>query len=238
MTGWTDRTSCRSNSKGTTVSLDLDRLGLVDDGSTTEVMVYDVKAGHMEQAVLAFQEAFADFRPSGFSVVFAAADVAHERLTWVHRYDEGFDLTQRFYLGKYPQLVHCLWAGTRFDAVMASSHGVVGGTGVSSEYLTLDQLAEGPTVELKVYQVKQGHWDEFLSCWRSIVKLREAAGFKVEFAVADVPGHRFVWGVSIDGDFDARNSTYLTGDDRRAANVISDHIERFEIPRVVYIPIA
>jgi hypothetical protein len=85
--------------------------------------------------------------------------------------------------------------------------------------------------------VRAGEWNAFLDAWRKIVKLRLAAGFKVEFAVADIPGRRFIWGVSLDGDFTAQNTNYLTSEDRLAANVISDHVERFEIPKVVYIPI-
>ncbi|MEU1984501.1 hypothetical protein [Nocardia sp. NPDC019395] len=108
---------------------------------------------------------------------------------------------------------------------------------MSNPAKTLEELEHGPTVELKVYEVKPGRWHEFLHNWRKIVKLREAAGFKVEFAVADIPGRRFVWGVSLDGDFNSENVKYLGGDDRRAANVISDYVEKFEIPRVVYIPI-
>ena len=106
-----------------------------------------------------------------------------------------------------------------------------------SNVKTLDELKDGRTVELKVYEVKPGKWKEFLHCWRKIVKLRKAAGFKVEFAVADIPGRRFVWGVSMDGDFVAENTNYLTSEDRIAANVISDYVGMFEIPKVVYIPI-
>ena len=214
-------------------------LGLLDDESTIEVMIYDVQQGSMDEAVIAFQEAFADFRPEGFSVLFAAADQNHHRLIWAHRYEKDFDLTGRFYLGKYPQLVHCLWGGTRFDAVAAAEDlAKSSATATTSRPVrTLQHLADGPTVELKIYKVKDGHWEPFLNCWRAIVRLRRAAGFKVEFAVADVPGRRFVWGVSLDGDFVSQNTAYLEGEDRLAANVISDHIERFEIPKVVYIPV-
>tara|TARA_R110000787_G_scaffold168170_1_gene281049 strand:+ start:2587 stop:2916 length:330 start_codon:yes stop_codon:yes gene_type:complete len=102
---------------------------------------------------------------------------------------------------------------------------------------TLSDLKNGPTVELKVYEVKPGKWKEFLYCWRKIVKLRKAAGFKVDFAVADIPGGRFIWSVSLDGDFVSQNKDYLEGEDRLAANVISDYIARFEIPKVVSISI-
>ncbi|WP_157571774.1 hypothetical protein [Nocardioides alkalitolerans] len=203
-------------------------------------MLYDVQPGRMDDAVRAFQETFASFRPAGFTVLFAAADVAHHRLIWVHRYERGFDLGERFYLGKYPDLVHCLWAGTRYDAVAASADlpARPRASAPPPPPRTLAELADGPTVELKVYEVKQGHWVPFLEYWRRIVTLRRAAGFKVEFAVADIPGHRFVWGVSVDGDFTGQNETYLDGEDRRAANVISDHIGRFEIPKVVYLPVS
>ncbi|KUO53672.1 MAG: hypothetical protein APF78_05260 [Sphingomonadales bacterium BRH_c3] len=102
---------------------------------------------------------------------------------------------------------------------------------------TLAELKDGRTVELKVYQVKNGGWAEFLRCWRKIVKLRRAAGFVVEFAVADIPGNRFMWAVSFNGDFIAQNTNYLNDPDRIAANVISDYVGRFEIPKVVHIPI-
>lgn len=103
---------------------------------------------------------------------------------------------------------------------------------------TLDELTQGPTIELKVYEVKAGSWKQFLYYWRKIVKLRKAAGFRVEFAVADIPGNRFVWGVSFQGDFTSQNTSYLHGEDRMAANVISDYVAAFEIPKVVNIPIA
>lgn len=108
---------------------------------------------------------------------------------------------------------------------------------VSNSHKTLEELKNGRTVELKVYEVKPGGWKPFLHYWRKIVKLRKAAGFKVEFAVADIPGRRFVWGVSLDGDFNTQNTDYLTGEDRLAANVISDYVGMFEIPKVVHIPI-
>lgn len=106
-----------------------------------------------------------------------------------------------------------------------------------SNVKTLDELKNGRTVELKIYQVKPGGWANFLRYWRKIVKLRKAAGFNVEFAVADIPGGRFVWAVSLDANFVAANVDYLSGEDRIAANVISDYIGAFEIPKVVYIPI-
>jgi hypothetical protein len=108
---------------------------------------------------------------------------------------------------------------------------------MSSTIKSLKELQAGRTVELKVYEVKNGGWPNFLRCWRKIVKLRRAAGFKIEFAVADIPGNRFMWAVSLDGDFVAENTNYLNDPDRIAANVISDYVARFEIPKVVYIPV-
>jgi hypothetical protein len=193
----------------------------------------------------------ADYRRDGFRVLFAAADEANHRIIWVHRYERDFDLSERFYLGLYPALAGCLWSGTRFDALEALPHATPSGSathpvvGSSQEPArvespaprSLESLRSGPTVELKVYELKQGTWVEFLQRWRAIVALREAAGFTVEFAVADVPGRRFVWAVSLSGDFRSENVNYLSSDDRRAANVISDSVERFEIPKVVLIPI-
>lgn len=95
-------------------------LGLIDDGSTIEVCVCEVQKGRMEEAVEAFQEVFAEYRPGGFKVLFAAADIANNRITWVHRYEKGFDLTNRFYLGKFPKFPQMLWAGVRYDALQAS----------------------------------------------------------------------------------------------------------------------
>ncbi|MDP3675296.1 MAG: hypothetical protein Q8R44_09385 [Novosphingobium sp.] len=104
---------------------------------------------------------------------------------------------------------------------------------------TLEELQGGRTVELKIYEIKKkpDAWQNYLYFWRKIVKLRKAAGFKVDFAVADVPGGRFIWAVSADGNFVDQNVNYLSGEDRIAANVISDYIARSEIPKVVYIPI-
>ncbi|KJL42327.1 hypothetical protein [Microbacterium trichothecenolyticum] len=110
-------------SRSVETDIDLSALGIVDDGSTTEVMIYDVKPGRIDDAVVAFQEVFDHYRPEGFSILFSAVDVANNRLIWVHRYAPDFDLTQRFYLGKYPALVHVLWAGSRFDAHAASTEG-------------------------------------------------------------------------------------------------------------------
>ncbi|MDP3675297.1 MAG: hypothetical protein Q8R44_09390 [Novosphingobium sp.] len=95
-------------------------LGLVDDGSTIEVVNCQVQKGRTAEAVEAFQEVFSDYKPEGFKILFAAADVANERLIWVHRYEKGFDLKNRFYIGKYPKLALCLWVVERFDAIEAS----------------------------------------------------------------------------------------------------------------------
>ncbi|GGZ17427.1 hypothetical protein [Novosphingobium colocasiae] len=102
---------------------------------------------------------------------------------------------------------------------------------------TIEELAAGRNVELKIYTIKPGGWTNFFYYWRKIVKLRRAAGFKVEFAVADIPGNRFVWGVSTDGNFNSQNTDYLTSEDRIAANVISDYVAYSEFPKVVYIPV-
>jgi hypothetical protein len=226
--------------------------GLIDDGSTSEVMIYGVQQGYMAEIVEVFQEVFAEYKPEGFKIIFAAADVAHHRLIWVHRYEKGFNLENRFYLGKYTKLVHLLWSGTRYDALQLQAENHKGNVdshqplisgdappevSVGNTRRTLGELEGGRSVELKVYEVKPGKWKEFLYCWRKIVELREAAGFKVEFAAADVPGRRFVWAVSLDGDFAVENIKYLSGEDRIAANVMSDYIGRFEYPKVVYIPI-
>jgi predicted secreted protein len=104
-----------------TMDFDPAELGLVDDGSTSEVMIYHVKQGLMDEIVEIFQEVFAEYKPEGFKIIFSAVDVANNRLIWVHRYAPDFDLKNRFYLGKYPKLTHCLWAGTRFDALEATT---------------------------------------------------------------------------------------------------------------------
>lgn len=93
--------------------------GLLDDGSTIETITAQIQEGMVEEAVEAFQEVFAEYRPEGFKMLFSAVDVAHKRLIWVHRYAPGFDLTNRFYPGKYPKFTHCLWGTSRFDALEA-----------------------------------------------------------------------------------------------------------------------
>lgn len=103
------------------MEFDPKEFGLIDDGSISEVMIYNVQQGRIAEIVEIFQETFADYRPKGFKITFAAVDVANNRLIWVHRYEKGFDLTKRFYLGKYPKLAQCLWAGTRYDALEAST---------------------------------------------------------------------------------------------------------------------
>ncbi len=95
-------------------------LGLIDDGSKIEVNINHVQPGRMEEAIAAFQEAFADYKPEGFKIIYACTDLANNRLIWIHRYDKDFDLANRFYLGKYPKIPMCLWAGSRYDVLAAS----------------------------------------------------------------------------------------------------------------------
>ena len=229
------------------MNFDPAEFGLIDDGSTNEVMIYNVQQGRIPETVEVFQEVFAKYRPRGFQVVFAAVDIANHRLIWIHRYDKGFDMKDRFYLGKYPKLVHCIWSGTRYNALVASAEESSAASAygsmetvpstLASKAQSLEELQGGPTVELKVYEVRSGEWRAFLHSWRKIVKLRRSAGFKIEFAFADIPSRRFIWGVSLDGDFKSENTNYLNSEDRIAANVISDFVEKFEIPKVVHIPI-
>lgn len=103
------------------MEFDPKEFGLIDDGSISEVMIYNVQQGRIAEIVEVFQQTFADYRPEGFKITFAAVDVANNRLIWVHRYENGFNLANRFYLGKYPKLALCLWAGTRYDALEAST---------------------------------------------------------------------------------------------------------------------
>tara|TARA_R110000787_G_scaffold168170_1_gene281048 strand:+ start:2201 stop:2527 length:327 start_codon:yes stop_codon:yes gene_type:complete len=97
------------------MEFDPKEFGLVEDGSTIEVVTLEVQEGRMEEIVEVFQEVFSDFKPEGFSVIFSAVDLAHNKLIWIHRYEKGFDLSKRFYLGKYPKLVFCCSAGSRYD---------------------------------------------------------------------------------------------------------------------------
>lgn len=95
-------------------------LGMIDDGSKIEVNINHVQPGRMEEAITALQQAFAEYKPDGFKVIYACADLANNRLIWIHRYEKDFDLANRFYLGRCPQLTMCLWAGSRYDAFAAS----------------------------------------------------------------------------------------------------------------------
>src|SRR5688572_21135512 len=99
------------------MEFDPDEFGLIDDGSTVEVNICHVQKGRMAEAVEVFQEVFSEYKPEGFKILFAAADVANERLIWVQRYEKCFDLKNRFYFGKYPKLTFCLWVIERFDAL-------------------------------------------------------------------------------------------------------------------------
>ena len=102
------------------MEFDPQEFGLIDDGSTIEVTICLAQKGRLEEAVEVFQETFSEYKPEGFKILFAAADIAHDKLIWVHRYEKGFDLENRFYFGKYPKLVFCLWSIERYDVFEAS----------------------------------------------------------------------------------------------------------------------
>lgn len=57
------------------------------------------------------------------------------------------------------------------------------------------------TIQLRRYEVIPAMFDEFVEFMRtSIIPLRTAAGFTVEFAFANREAFEFVWAVSIEGD--------------------------------------
>lgn len=103
---------------------------------------------------------------------------------------------------------------------------------------SLAALKSSGDIELKIYNVKPGHWTEFLAVWRKIIVLRRRAGFKVLFALIDEENNSFVWAVAHDSDWQSNNVDYLSGKERYDLNKISDHISSFEMPHVLAVPVS
>ena len=56
------------------------------------------------------------------------------------------------------------------------------------------------TVQLRRYVLEPGRMADFLAWFPTIVEVREEAGFRVLFALADAGHDTFTWAVALDGD--------------------------------------
>jgi hypothetical protein len=75
------------------------------------------------------------------------------------------------------------------------------------------------TTQLRIYTINKGKMDEFVKVWREgIVPLREKTGFTVEGGWVIEGESRFVWMVSADGDWKAKEEAYYTSPERKAMN--------------------
>ncbi|WP_353813250.1 hypothetical protein [Agromyces sp. SYSU T00266] len=77
------------------------------------------------------------------------------------------------------------------------------------------------TIQLRRYTLVDGEYDAFVSWWDEwIPRVRDAAGFAIEFAYGIREANQFVWAVSAPGDADAfreLEAEYLASDARAAA---------------------
>lgn len=77
------------------------------------------------------------------------------------------------------------------------------------------------TTQLRRYELVPGVYPEFVAWWQaSIIPVREAAGFRIDWACASADESEFLWTVSMDGtveDFLALEKTYMASDARAQA---------------------
>jgi hypothetical protein len=71
--------------------------------------------------------------------------------------------------------------------------------------------------QLRIYEVKHGEMDEWLTDWREkVVPLRRSFGFEIVGAWVIEEENRFVWIVGHEGDFGARDDAYYASPERKA----------------------
>ncbi|MFD2577719.1 hypothetical protein ACFSTD_01870 [Novosphingobium colocasiae] len=169
--------------RGKNMDFDPGEYGLLDDGSTIETITAQIQEGMVEEAVAAFQEVFAEYRPEGFKMLFSAVDVAHKRLIWVHRYAPGFDLKKIASIPVDIQSLltacgaprgstrwrHCPRNCSLIDGqvpLRAWSRRLYRDKKMTDKIKTIEELAAGRNVELKIYTIKPGGWTNFFYYWR------------------------------------------------------------------------
>jgi hypothetical protein len=100
-----------------------------------------------------------------------------------------------------------------------------------------DAVARAPTILLRRYFVKPGHWDDFLPMWREVVRVRLRFGFEVLFAFADREHDVFTWAIRHQDDIDAVHERYYKDPERMTLNGITDHLRSWEITKVDAVPL-
>jgi len=82
-------------------------------------------------------------------------------------------------------------------------------------------MEDGRTIMLRHYTLQPGTADAFIDWWKaSIVPLREAWGFAIDWAYLDRENNTFTWTISYPGDeaaFRACDEEYSAHPDRAAA---------------------
>jgi hypothetical protein len=75
------------------------------------------------------------------------------------------------------------------------------------------------TIQLRMYTINKGHMDEFVKVWQDkIVPLRQKTGFTIEGGWILQGENRFIWLVSAEGDWKAKEEAYYTSPERKAMN--------------------
>lgn len=85
---------------------------------------------------------------------------------------------------------------------------------------------------LRRYQIRPGHWGEFLTLWRQIAVLRREHGFEVLIAMADYENDAFTWVLSFSGDMEASLEQYYADPRRVALESIGDHMSGHQVDMV------
>jgi hypothetical protein len=89
-----------------------------------------------------------------------------------------------------------------------------------------------PTTLLRTYQIKPGHWDDFLSMWREVAAIRQRFGFTIEFAFEDREKNIFTWAISHPGNLEEVHVSYYADPDRVKLKPIKEHLAAIEIRQV------
>jgi hypothetical protein len=204
-----------------------ENLGLIDDGRYIQLSIYTARPGKLGDLVDAWQREFKGKTLPGMRILFAYADTEMNRFIWACQFDKDVAEVDRWYLGKAPDIARFFFGGANSQAYMISGVDLPTNLGAPQTE---------STIELKMYKVKPGRWDDLFRLWRRIIELRKQAGFKVLFALADLENNAFVWAIGTDTDFEAGNANYLHGDERLRLNVISNTIAAAELPHVQPVP--
>ena len=217
----------------------IDQSELCIDGSLVKISTYHLLPNVMDEFISRWQDSFAQEK-QGISIVFALANKADNSFIWAARYENEGALANRDYLGASPDLARLAVRGTVTDAVLVAARRRTGAAepirpqiGLARKDLTDSAL----DVEYKRYVILPDQWKHFFATWRRVVELREKAGFRVLFALADQKSNVFTWAVAIAGDFRSSNSSYLTGSERKKLTGIEGMMSEWEIPHMTVVPL-